>query len=296
MQKDQFGIGVDIGGSHISAALINMENGDCLPDSFVDQKVQPHLPAGELLAAWAEIINGIINRHDTINIVGIGIGIPGQFDYENGIALYTLNKFTQLYGLNIQQYFRSHLNINKSIPISFINDASAFALGEYWQGGARDRDHVLALTLGTGLGATYLHEGKVMTAGSGIPRNGTLYDKPFWNKTADDYFSTRWFIHENKARDGAEIDGVKPLANAARKGDQLALGIFDLFGKNLAHFLKPWLLADNTQCLILGGNISRAYDLFDHPLHDGLYGLSVVISPSVLNHMAPLIGAVYSLR
>ena len=68
-----------------------------------------------------------------------------------------------------------------------MNDASCFLKGEVFGGAAKGYNHVIGITLGTGLGSA--------TFKNGVVYDGDLYYTPFKESTAEDYLSTRWFIN-----------------------------------------------------------------------------------------------------
>jgi glucokinase len=66
---------------------------------------------------------------------GSNRALPGPFDYRQGIGLYHgVGKFETLCGVNLRG--RSRLPRCKSV--TFLNDANAFLLGEWWAGAAQD--------------------------------------------------------------------------------------------------------------------------------------------------------------
>ena len=74
-------IGVDIGGSHITAAQVNIEDGKIIASSIVRSKLNPHASSEEILTAWA---NAIVQTSNQVQTYYLGIAMPGPFDYENG--------------------------------------------------------------------------------------------------------------------------------------------------------------------------------------------------------------------
>jgi len=171
----------------------------------------------------------------------------------------------QLFDLESHQFIgeariRKSVDSNSSAPV--ILDSWANALRE-----AAKYLRLLAITLGTGFGTTFIEDHKPVAEKYGIPTDGFLYRVPFKNSVADDYFSTRWFIKEYKAITGKEISGVKQLADLAINDNSAAM-IFHTFGSGLGKFLTPWLQKFNAECLVIGGNISSAYPLFSKDMLD----------------------------
>ena len=180
-EKSSISVGVDIGGSHLSACLVNMHNNTIIKNSYRECLIDAKQPALKILNDWCSLIKDTIQTH----INSIGIAMPGPFDYNNGISkILNLGKYDQLFGVNVKLYFASALNMQPN-QIHFINDAAAFALGEFQK--EPKYKSILALTLGTGFGSTYINEG--------IPLNKMLYNIPFKESIANDYFSTKWLIN-----------------------------------------------------------------------------------------------------
>ncbi|CAF4123257.1 unnamed protein product [Rotaria sordida] len=81
------------------------------------------------------------------------------------------------------------------IPISFYNDATCFAIGEAISVHNRNYERILALTLGTGFGSTFIDRCEIIINRSDVPSGGMLWNCPYEkNSIADDWFSTRGLI------------------------------------------------------------------------------------------------------
>lgn len=67
-----------------------------------------------------------------MKIAGVGFAMPGPFDYLNGIALFrdTVKKYVNLYGLDLPKVLYKAMCLPYDFPIRFVNDATAFAIGE----------------------------------------------------------------------------------------------------------------------------------------------------------------------
>ena len=184
------------------------------------------------------------------------------------------------------------MNLPEDFPLRFINDASAFAIGETSQGRPSEFNRVLAITLGTGFGTTFIRNKLPVAGENGVPDDGFLYHIPFKNSIADDYFSTRWFIHEYKTRTGEHIKGVKEMAQLAGT-DRTAAEIFEIFGNMLGTFLSPWIRNFGVECLVIGGNIAHSFSLFKNNLRSILKtnNLQPEICICALGENASIIGS-----
>ena len=77
-------VGVDIGGSHCEAALVDMQSKQLPKSNHASQKVNPHAAAEEIINAWSNPIQTVIaNQPNTIT--HIGIAMPGPFNYQSGV-------------------------------------------------------------------------------------------------------------------------------------------------------------------------------------------------------------------
>ena len=77
-------IGVDIGGSHISAAQINWNSGNTQVSNFFEADVDTSGSVDEIIDSWSKVIKKAANGKQVIQL---GIAMPGPFDYEQGISL-----------------------------------------------------------------------------------------------------------------------------------------------------------------------------------------------------------------
>lgn len=276
-------LGVDIGGSHITAALVDLEERRIIPSSHLRHSVDTGEDADSILNSWCDVINR--SWGSTTNTEKrIGIAIPGPFDYTRGICLIKEQaKFRSLYQMNLRKELAGRLNIPEA-HIQFINDAAGFLQGEVFCGAAKSTDTVLGLTLGTGLGsAIYIN---------GVTSDAALWNSIFLDGIAEDYLSTRWFVKRYHELSGKNIEGVRDLMPLVDE-DPVRLRIFGEFGNNLAQFMIPLINQYNPETVILGGSISLAFDVFSGELRSVLKSKQVqaCVKPSTLQDSAALIGA-----
>jgi len=287
-------IGVDIGGSHISCAAIDLDARQYLPETFAESELDNHASANDILDIWASTINQTIQKAGAENVAGIGFAMPGPFDYANGIAWFDegVKKYENLYGLNVADAMREKLNFPASFPVRFINDAAAFAIAEDWIGKSAGTNRSLAITLGTGFGSAFLHNHLPVVSGNEVPALGYVYHLPFENGNADDYFSTRGLLGRFEQRTGQQLSGVKELAVLSGK-HQIANELFTDFGYQLGVFLKPLLENFGAEVLVIGGNISNAFSLFGPSLlsHFEKNNVHTRVEISDLKETASMIGS-----
>ncbi len=293
--NNKIAVGADIGGSHIACQLFDLEKHHLIENTQTRLKVNGNGRADEILNVWAEAISEACRDFLISDLAGIGFAMPGPFDYPGGIAWFeNVGKFDNLYGVNVREEILKRLCLQADFPVRFLNDAACFAIGESVQGESANHSRLLARTLGTGFGTTFIDNHLPVAGKYEIPDDGFLYRVPFKDSVADEYFSTRWFIREYESVTGRKIAGVKEIAEEA-ESDKKVAAIFTTFGANLGGFLVPWLTRFEADCLVIGGNISAAYPRFEVSLKNELEkgNLSIHVYISTLQEDAALAGSAY---
>jgi glucokinase len=291
-------IGVDIGGSHITAVAVDMKNHTIIKGSRAESPVDNKAEAEEILEVWAGTLLKIVEKLPVFRLRGIGFAMPGPFDYVKGICLIRgVPKYEKLYGVNVGKAISSRLGLPCDCRVRFMNDASSFAVGEAWAGKAAGYKKMMGITLGTGFGSAFIDDRIPVVEGDTVPGMGCVYYLPVGNGIADDYFSTRWFTSRYKEITGKEAAGVKEVAGEAQRISEVR-ALFDEFGKNLGSFLAPWLLKFGAEILVIGGNISYGYELFGAAFESALKlaKCDIRVEISGLKEDAALLGSAYLLN
>lgn len=293
----KYAIGVDIGGSHITSTVVDLENRLIVRETVAERPVDNKAEAEVIIAVWSKAIRESLSAIRIDELAGIGFAMPGPFDYVNGICLIKgVPKYEKLYGTDVGKAIREKLGLPGSSKVRFINDASAFAVGEAWAGKGSGFKKLMAITLGTGFGSAFIDERVPVVTGDTVPDLGCVYHIKYQDGIADDYFSTRWFTSRFKEVTGLESRGVYDIARVAGTSREVA-AIFEEFGSNLGEFMAPWLNRFGAEALIIGGNISRAYDLFGEAFSHQLSisGCQTVPFVSELLEDSALLGSGYLL-
>ncbi len=257
-------LGVDIGGSHISAALVDATDGRLLQNTFSKEKVDAHEEGGVIITRWVHTMRSTLEKMPSADLQGIGIAMPGPFNYEQGVAqIDGVHKYGGLYGMNIGAALKNQLDICDDFPLVFENDAACFGLGESFSEEAASCRRIIAITLGTGYGATFIEDHRILKEGEGIPPGGLLYNTPFGGGIAEDYISARGISSEYDKLSGNGKKEPREIAERAFLfNDAAARQVFADFGANLAASLLPWIRSFKADGIVLGGNISQAHPLF----------------------------------
>jgi len=158
--KEQYIVGVDLGGTNIVAGAMTADGSRHLAmrsiptNSFVgDEGV-----ADRIVGLVEGVILDSMEQTDCArrDFIGIGVGAPGPLDRERGIVLVAPNLGWKDFPL--AQRIQKRLNL----PTTLDNDANCATFGEWWQGAARGGRNVVGITIGTGIGG-------------GLIINGALY-------------------------------------------------------------------------------------------------------------------------
>ena len=290
-------IGTDIGGSHISCAAIDLVSGKIIRESLTERSVDNQAKASTIIDTWTHALSAALSKVSIENVKGIGFAMPGPFDYVKGISyIRGVAKYENLYGLNITDAISSSLGFHDGFLIRFMNDASSFAVGEAWTGSASKFDRSLSITLGTGFGSAFISNRIPIVDGPEVPKLGCIYHLPYKDGIADDYFSTRGLLYRYKKITGKELKGVKDLAAIAAY-DKTIMALFTEFGDSAGLFLAPWLKKFRAEILVIGGNISHAYNLFGDVFEERLRkeNCNCEVAISKLKEDAALLGSAYLL-
>ena len=202
----------------------------------------------------------------------LGVAIPGPFDYAKGIFRAT-HKFAALCGESFADVSGWHG------ATCFIHDANAFLLGELTAPALRGLSRVAAVTLGTGLGAAFATDGKLVTNADLTPADAVrLWNRPWKDGIAEDYLSTRALLAQCPAPD------VLAIAQRAEQGDEQARQAFLDYGTELFALLGLWQAELHAEAIILGGQIAKSRHLF------GLPAKKLPLYPATLGGDAPFLG------
>lgn len=246
-------LGIDIGGSHISAALVDTLSCTIKEETFTRARINSKGTTEEILAGWHEGILACLKAGNHSGELKLAVAMPGPFDYENGVSFITgLDKYEALYGVNVKEYLSEQLRIPTS-NILFRNDAEAFLAGEIKANTYPTLVKTLGITLGTGLGSA-LSE-------NGITHDANFAVTPFRGAIAEEYLSTRWFVARFAELTGTTVKDVKEILLQIRYTKEIEV-LFEEFSQNLSQFLNKIMKQEQFQTLIIGGNIAKTADKF----------------------------------
>jgi glucokinase len=272
-------IGIDLGATKIASVLMD-SRGQVLKErralTGADQGAQAVIArmAGEILALLADCPD---------SISGIGIGVPGYVDPDQGMVIDATN--LDWYQVPLLDELKRAL-IRQSgwaavPPLWMQMDTFASALGEYYFGAARGSQDLLYLSIGSGFSAGMIAAGRLITGARNLAGQCGYYSlgrnvaaptglQP--DDTAEEVLSgygllaqTRRLLMEGgyltHLTESAALNTTMIL-EAARQGDPLAAAVMDSAGLTLAMVVAPYLSVLNPSALVIGGGLGvAAFDL-----------------------------------
>ncbi len=241
-------IGVDLGGTNMRAGRV--ENNTVT--AIAVQAVKPGGSREEILDDLCDIIAQV----HSVDVKGLGVGVPSVVDTEKGVAYDVINipSWQEVpLGPILHRRF--------DLPVFINNDANCFAVGEKYYGKAQGFRDAIGLIIGTGLGAGVIVQDRLYSGTNcGAGEFGMM---PYRDGVLEHYCSGQFFQRQYN-RSGAQ------LAKLAAQGDDDSLAIFAEYGQHLAEAVKLILYALDPQIIVLGGSVSRSFSYFEKAMWQGL--------------------------
>ncbi|MGH2524595.1 MAG: ROK family protein, partial [Anaerolineales bacterium] len=149
-------IGVDLGGTSMRAGLV-ANDGALL--ALEKRKTKPELGAAGVIERLAETIERAVEAAEVTqkDVGGIGVGVPGPVDTENGVVRVTVNLGRDWSNLPLADRLKERLGLATYVD----NDVRVGALGEFTHGAGKDVDDMIAVFVGTGIGGGIILNGKL---------------------------------------------------------------------------------------------------------------------------------------
>lgn len=144
-------LGIDVGGTAIKGALIDVEKGEQLTERLRLPTPQPAGPK-----EMAEVVREIVKAFEWQG-KPIGCGFPAIV--KKGVALSAANIDKSWIGVNIEEVFSN----STECPVFALNDADAAGLGSMHFGDGKDaKGTVILITIGSGLGSALFYDGTLI--------------------------------------------------------------------------------------------------------------------------------------
>ena len=294
MKKLAFGI--DIGGINTAFGLVD-EQGSIFGESVVSNKAYPHFndyPAyiAELGSAMKSLCEGVGIEFE---LTGIGIGAPNANYYEGTIeSPANLWKFPAgdprcNTAAENERIFRIADDLGKhfpGVPVMVTNDANAATIGEMVYGNAKGMKDFIMITLGTGVGSGFVANGQLIYGHDGfagefghvvIERDGrecgcgrkgcleTYASAIGIKRTAFELMAKMSCPSTLRDISYNDMDSAM-LAQAAAKGDPIALEAFRLTGERLGRAFADAVTITSPEAIFLFGGLAKSGELLAAPI------------------------------
>ncbi len=215
-------IGIDIGGSGIKAAFVDVASGELMTERVRLATPHPATPAA-VAATVAEVYAQVRSSAPELAPVAVGATFPAVV--RSGVTLSAANVDAAWIGDRAEERFSEALGT----PLSLLNDADAAGMAEIGFGVARDvRGVVLVLTLGTGIGSALVVDGTL------VPNTELGHLSFRGHDSVEDWVSDR-----------------------ARRAEGLS---WKRWGKRLEAYLKHLTVLFSPELIVLGGGVSRRFE------------------------------------
>lgn len=253
-ESNQIFIGVDVGGTKIMTGAINAQ-GEIIGDTVkvpTNSQDASDVIVKRIIATVEDVISN--NQLNKETIAGIGLGVTGPLDIDNGLVLDcpqlpTMHNFPLRDA--VEDYFK--------VPTYMNNDANCMIYGETVFGAGQNKANVLGFTLGTGIGCGIILNGEILNGSTG--NAAEIWKSPHNNSFIEDFVCGKGVRKIYKGIAGKEIPSTQ-VSLMAKEGDEKALETWKIFGEHLSvpiswaiNFLDP-------EVIILGGSIAKVSPYF----------------------------------
>lgn len=266
-------IGIDVGGTKIAAGVVG-------PDGRIGDRAFRDTPAtsvDEIAAAIIEAAGELITGHE---VDAVGIGAAGFISSDRSTVLFAPNLAWR------DEPLGARVAEALDVPVVVENDANAAAWGEFAFGAAKDVEHMVCMTVGTGIGGGVVIEGELLRGAHGVAAElGHMRVVPGGHRCGcgargclEQYASGRALVREGRAQaesgslsaaqmlsvcgitDPAELTGPM-ITMAAAAGDPCARELLEDLGRWLGEGLASIATLFDPTLIVLGGGVSAAKDL-----------------------------------
>ncbi|GAA1934089.1 ROK family glucokinase [Streptomyces sodiiphilus] len=274
-------VGIDIGGTKVMAGVVDA-------DGTVLERVRAETPEKSKSAkavedTITELVLDLTDRHD---VHAVGIGAAGWVDADRSRVLFAPHLAWR------NEPLRDALSARLAVPILVDNDANTAAWGEWRFGAGRGEDHLVMITLGTGIGGAILEEGRIKRGAYGVAGEfGHIQVVPGGHRCPcgnrgcwEQYSSGNALVREARELAAAEspvahgiiervggqvADITGPLiTELARQGDPMCVELLQEIGQWLGVGIANLAAALDPSCFVVGGGVSEADDLLIAPARE----------------------------
>ena len=275
-------IGIDVGGTKVLGGVVD-ENGKIIATA---RKDTPRQGGRALTQTIADTAIELMSEH---TISSIGVSAAGFVSSDRKTMLATPN-IADWNGVNLD----AELYALIGLPVVIENDANAAAWGEAKFGAGRNQNHMMMLTVGTGIGGGIVLNGELFRGAFGIAAEfGHLRVVPDGHLCGcgargcfEQYASGNALLrHAREAisaspeiarnllsRGDGTIAGLtgQAITDAARDGDPVALAAFNTTGQWLGAGIASLSVLLDPSCFIIGGGVIDAGEILLKPTRESL--------------------------
>ncbi len=298
-------VAVDIGGTHIRAAVYASAS----IEPIKHNRIRSHAEKPGTYDRLVQAIESIWPEEH--QVVSIGMASPGPLDPHTGVILSTPN-IPEWVNFPVTEKLSAHFGV----PVHLDNDANLAALGEWKFGSGIGHHNLLYLTISTGIGGGVIINDRLLHGYHGLAAElghvTVLADGPICScgfpghieALASGPSIVQYVADKLEAGSRSELRSVDPLnaqevAEAARRGDALALSAYARAGKYLGIAVASFLHVFDPSIVIFGGGVSQSGPLLFEPFEESLnkhvihprYLENLVITTATLGDDAGLLGA-----
>ena len=285
--------GIDVGGTNLKAVAMSADGTVLrrLSHATNDTAGSGNNWAQHGRAAITEIESGVGSTANSI-----GICAPGLAAKDGRSIAHLPGKLAGLAGVD----WTTALARKDVVPV--LNDAHAAIIGEAWLGAARDRRHVVMLTLGTGVGGAVISDGRLLRGASG--RAGHIGHMSLDPEGTVSITGMPGAIETMIGdctvvdRTNGKFSSTAALVAAHRAGDADATRVWLRSVRALACAIGSCINLFDPEIVVVGGGIAQAGDALFEPLQRELdrvewrpTGSRVPVVPAQLGEWAGAIGA-----
>lgn len=274
-------VGVDVGGTKIAAGVVD-------EDGAILHRTRRETRPDDADALMASIIDVTRELTDMQTVTAVGVGSAGFVDAQRSTVLFAPNLAWR------DMPVRELVMAAAGVPTVVENDANAAAWGEFRFGAAADLDHMVCVTIGTGVGGGIVLGGELYRGAHGIGAEiGHMQLVPGGHLCGcglcgclEQYASGTALVREAtelamERADNAEqllsLAGGDPsgitgplVTEAGRAGDRAAVAAFDTVGRWLGEGLATLTALLDPEVFVIGGGVSEAGDLLIGPAAERL--------------------------
>ena len=277
-------IGVDLGGTNLRAAIVNTDTGQF--DHLTSIPTLAREGHDSVMARMATLIETVIadSGLKKSEVGGVGIGVPGAIDMENGLTLFLPN----LPGTWPNVPLRDTIAERVQLPTFLINDARAMTLGEYTFGAGHGVDSIACFGIGTGIGGGLVINRRLLLNLGGtaaelghtsIDMNGPVCGcgnrgclEVYASGPAITSMGIKAVVQGLTTRIGEmvnyDLNRITPkvIYEAARAGDAIAQDVYERAGTYIGVAAANIITAVGPNKVVIGGGVSQAGDLLLDPI------------------------------